>query len=75
MIGGGMRGDCPLEIGCKYYINGFCACICQNQTSQLTASLKRLVNQFQEWYEDCDKREKKLELVDYLDHFGSYVFY
>jgi len=74
LIGGGIRGDCPLEIGCKHYIHGFCACICQNQSSALISSLKMLVNQCQLWANQLNTREEKLELVEYLDHFGSNVF-
>jgi hypothetical protein len=71
----GIRGDCPLQIGCKYYVSGFCMCVCQNPCSDLISILKRIVTRCQTWAYELDTRKERLALVNYLDDNGSAVFY
>ena len=67
----GLRGACPLEIGCKRYIHGFCTCVCQNRSLE---TLKQFVDQLQTISYNMNKREDRLALVNYLDEFGANIF-
>ena len=72
LIFGGIRGDCPLEIGCKRKICGFCTCICQDPCLE---TLKLFVNQLQTVSYNMDQRKDRLAFVNHLDECGANILF
>jgi hypothetical protein len=67
-------GCCPLEIGCRKYVNGFCACVCTDLDEDGMALLREMVKLFQDKGDGMGKRAPKCVYVTHFDKLGSIAF-